>query len=202
MIEKNISSFHPPEQNESNLIYPHQDKEKLVDQILTQHQSLRDQFNLPNPDFIFVSDDVADLESQRRDYFSQIVQVAHDNSISFVDNEQSKRFFQQHPDIGVFHLNSSPYVLLNRDKIGTHIDQHRVYNRVSYLVDLTMELTHALVSLSSLHTTQQEISQKSVLSICSPALLSSRFPQFDPQDFFSLSEKNLSLHQQISSINS
>ncbi len=202
MIENNTHPFHPSEQSKNNLIYPHQDNDKLVDQIVLQRQILRDQYHLPDSDLIFISKDYANLEHQRRDYYSQIIKVAHDNGISFVDNEQSKKFFQRHPDIGVFHLNSSPYILLNRAKVGTHVDKHRIYNRVSYLVDLTMEVTHALVSQSSPQIDPQELSQKSVQSICSTVLFGSQFPQFGPKDFFSLSEQNLSLHQQISNINS
>lgn len=165
----------------------------ILKQLGQEHTDLRHKFNLPNPDSI-TGQSFFDINDQRHKYYNQLISLATENKFIF----KSEKFFQKHPELGSYYLANSDVLLINPRKVNTIVNQNtgRKYDRLSYLLDLTQELTRGLVKRSNPDIPDDELARLSVLSVFSPHRISTT-PDFATKTLPDLIAKNLQLHQKI-----
>ena len=163
------------------------------EQLIQEHLNLRHQLNLPDPDSI-TGQSFSDLNLERRKYYGQLLSLATQNKFIF----KSKDFFQKHPEFGSYYLSKSNVLLINPKKINTITDPNtgRKYDRLSYLFDLTQELTRGLIKNSNPDISENDLARLSVLSVCPPSRITNN-PDFATKIFPQLVENNLQTHQNL-----
>jgi hypothetical protein len=182
------------------ILLSEQSGKSFVDQIIPQYNFIHDHYKLPDPVLIFKDNGFIELQSQRLDYINSLVLVAQKNSISIKDiknNPGLEKFFKDLPNIGVYHPDSTSNLFSNSGKLGTSINRAK-YNSSAYCVDFTIELVRALVDKSFPGMDNEQLSQKSVASLFSPAMIQSPIYQLGTKNFSDLFDRHFKYHQEIS----